>query len=157
MLLMVLLGTGSASLVSLGKELCALDPQELEESFTLGEDARIARGLARCERALQGPEGREYELYRALQAHSDPTAQVFLIGPDPHRSLSAQSHLRILLHPRVVWLLDRLPTAWETKARAMRGSVYIVDYDNTPALGLEESCKLLLDKRGIRLWKFEKR
>jgi len=35
MLLMVLLGTGSTSLVSLGKELCALDPQELEESFTL--------------------------------------------------------------------------------------------------------------------------
>ncbi len=153
LLLSVLFVTGTNSLISLGKELGALDPVGLGESITLGEEDRIARGLALCERKLSGPEGREFELYRSLRSHSEEDAQVFLLGSDPLRTLAAQSHLRILLHPRTIWRLDRLPEDWRQKANALGKPVYLVEFDRTERVALEGTCALIHSGRSIHIWR----
>ena len=153
LLLLVLLIMGSTSLFSLAKEIHAVEPARIVDSLTMTQEERIARGLARCERRLEAPEGREYWLYCALRDHSEPESHVFVLCPDSHRALSVQAHMRVLLHPRTIWLLDRLPDDWQTKARALGSPVYIVDYGMDRPLALHDDGALVLSRDDVRLWR----
>lgn len=156
LLLTVLLGMGTTSVISIGREVIELDPLEIEQSLTLGQEERIARGLALCERRLGQPEGKEYALYCMLRDHSESRAQVFLLIPEPVRAVAVQSHLNVLLHPKTIWILDRLPEGWNHMAAGIEDPVYIVQEDRHERPGLARHCDLLQDARGIRLWKFQR-
>ena len=155
-MLLVLLVMGTTSTISLCKEFGALDLTVLAESLSLGQEERIRRGLATCERRLDAPQGREYTLYVALRDHSEPRSQVFILCPDAHQALSVQAHMRVLLHPRTMWLLDRLPADWALKATALGAPVYLVDYGNAEPLPLSERCDLVLADQGVRVWRFRR-
>ena len=155
-LLTVLLSMGTKSLFSLGKEISAIDPHQLQQSLTLGQDERIARALAKCERQLGRLEGREYQLYCTLRDRSEPRAQIFILASADMRAVAAQAHLRVLLHPRNIWLLDRLPRDWTRKAETLQAPVYIVDYDNRDPRPLGDRCDLLANHVGIHVWRYRR-
>jgi hypothetical protein len=156
LLLSVLLGMGTKSLFSLGKEISAIDPHQLQQSLTLGQEEKIARALAKCERQLGGLEGREYQLYCTLRDRSEPRALIFILASPENRAVAAQAHLRVLLRPRSIWLLDRLPEDWARKAAALQAHVYIVDYDNRDPRPLGDRCDLLANHVGIRVWRYRR-
>lgn len=151
---LALIVAGIRSLLAVGQEIVVLDLQDLQLAITLDQDQRIERGLAHGERLLHKPEGREYWVYSSLEEHSESEAQVFVVCPDHFAALSVGSHLRVLLRPRVVWILDKLPEDWRAKAAAIRSPVYLVDFGSGDRARMEAHCDLVDQDQGLSIWKY---
>jgi hypothetical protein len=111
---------GSAAIIVVAKELNSTSAQWVLASLRASEDERLAFTLVRQDRSQGLPPGYHLQLFRALEAHVDPTG-VILVAQRPGRvrgrTLAA---LDSLAAPRVFHalgdeperMLADLPEAW---------------------------------------------
>jgi hypothetical protein len=155
LLLGYLLWQGGRSAFFMAQELQARIP-DLEPAFSMDETSRIRRDLQGWEKTLHLPEGTLQDSYQSLLRRTPKNAKIFLISDDTKTRDMVLSHLKILLLPRRFWLLDRIPSDWEGKARAMLPSVFILEISPDSDPRLREKATLLSAGKGFFLWEYER-
>ncbi|HHI80998.1 MAG TPA: hypothetical protein ENK02_13605 [Planctomycetes bacterium] len=149
-----LLWQGGWSALQIGREAQAR-VHDLLPALRLDEPSRVRHDMARWERELRLPEGTLQDSYGSLARRTPQDAKVFVISGDAKTRDMVLSHLKILLMPRHFWLLDSIPEDWETKAKAMLPSVFILEIGPESDPRLRERATLLNAGKGFFLWEYE--
>ncbi|GEM_PF-3721698 len=149
-----LLWQGGVAGYQMGTEVKTRIP-DLLPALTMDETARIRRDLGLWEKRLHLPAGTLQESFQSLARRTPEHAKIFLISDDPNTRDMVLSHLKILLLPRRFWLLDHIPSDWESKARSLLPSLFILEIGPESDPRLREKATLLNAGKGFFLWEYE--